>query len=303
MTERFEGIPWSIVSYNAQRCRRAARWAEITTEFRSTAVWAVQGTRERFDHQGHYRRMGKFHTYSWGYGRGQGTNKACGVTLGLHSRPFKQSHVKRVYTFPLAFEGRLGALRIRNRVLDLFLVVVYMPVNPATEHARHVCESVSRQLGILLSSAPARTVPIVGGDFNAHIGRPFQGASSDETLVGPFGPWATEAENFNGAFMRGICMQHRLTWVSTHHSTGPTTMMEPQKAPSILLLSQCVCLLRCRQWLRGLAQGTDCSSSTSVAHGATIGRLDAYCATGLFFVDESSSSDDASDRVLPLEGK
>ena len=97
-------------------------------------------------------------------------------------------------------EGQILSVRVKSPMYDFLLMNAYAPVSTSNTPAdsklnRTFCET----LNPYLAGRPARTTPIMGGDFNAHVGE-----HVDTPSVGRCGG---TAENANGTELRELAEQ------------------------------------------------------------------------------------------------
>jgi len=160
----------------------------------------LQGTRQIYDFGVDRVRVGNHHISSWDCTRQQSCiNRSCGVSIVVHRRLMRSGHVWKVLQVPSRFACRLGGIRIKNAMLDVFVFSVYTPPNPTTWAAEAKAADFWRSLDRVLSELHARCMPILLGDFNAHLGKAdCQHVDAESLSVGRCN--AVE-ENFNGAWM------------------------------------------------------------------------------------------------------
>ena len=82
----------------------------------------------------------------------------CGVAIGIAWRRARPEHVKSMFNPPDALRGRVGAMRVKNSMLDITPIVAYFPAWPA-----NACKTTLRTL-------PLRTMPILVVDLNGRVG-------------------------------------------------------------------------------------------------------------------------------------
>eukprot|EP00439_Symbiodinium_sp_Y106_P073045 s2092_g13.t1 len=117
---------------------RVGRWAQLSSEFQSLDVVALQGlcVKAEADVPCAYFRTSHHHAFQWGYSKGRYTNKSCGVAILLRHQRLRLQWVREVYSPPEQLAGRAGALRIKGRCSDLLVIVGYVPVEPTNASQR-----------------------------------------------------------------------------------------------------------------------------------------------------------------------
>eukprot|EP00972_Heterocapsa_arctica_P076913 11344808-Heterocapsa_arctica.AAC.1 len=125
---------------------------------------------------------------------------ACGVSLALRARLFRERDIRHVYTPPQAIAGRAGGVRARrNGLYDWSIFSLYLPATVRLVEHREAVKAVWRWMSRTLSELPARTTPIILLDANAHVGSRRLLEEGDQEGVGPFG---REVQSWSGGQMR-----------------------------------------------------------------------------------------------------
>ena len=155
----------------------------------------LQGTQRRTEHAVEQYTCGSHVLLEWGC---QASDKAAGVALALRAKVFQQRNIVRVYTPPAAFQGRVGAVRVRRGDCDFCPVVAYVPVEPHTH---------------LLDSLPSRCVPILLLDANGRTG------TVQSAAIGAVQP---QRQNRNGSLLHHLLLHHHMFAVNTFHPAGDT---------------------------------------------------------------------------------
>jgi exonuclease III len=123
-------------------------------------------------------------------------NRKASLSEGLITAVADHCKTLRGHVYPMeAMEGRILGLRIKNTAWDITLINCYAPTEDSDEPFR---TQFWDNLDDLLDRLPARTVPIVGGDFNGHVG--LIGARTGTS--GCIGRCSPEPENQNGKRLR-----------------------------------------------------------------------------------------------------
>ena len=216
-------LPVTCISYNVMSMVQAGRWQDVDREFAQYGIVALQGTRDRLVEACEQHQTEHFRWHRWKYGRGGCSNRACGVAIGLNKKMYSRESVKQVYPVPAKYAGRVGILRIKEKKgLDLLVVTLYLPVEGRSGH----CEDLLRWLEKLLRAAPQRTLPIICGDMNAHIGDggPLTRVEARRSDC-PFqciGPHAIARENGNGALLRTFLERVGYVAANSFYNSDPT---------------------------------------------------------------------------------
>ena len=84
-------------------------------------------------------------------------------------RSFQERNVARFFSPPAPLQGRFGAIRLR-RDLDLCIVSVYMYTEPQKQAQQHRNLHLWAHAQSFVERLPARCVPVVCMDANAHVG-------------------------------------------------------------------------------------------------------------------------------------
>ena len=194
-------LPVTCISYNVMSMVQTGRWQDVDREFAQYGIVALQGTRDRLVEACEQHQTEHFRWHGWKYGRGRCSNRACGVAIGLNKKMYSRECVKQVYPVPAKYAGRVGILRIKEKKgLDLLVVTLYLPVEGRSGH----CEDLLRWLEKLLRAAPQRTLPIICGDMNAHIGMGVHSPEwKREGLTAPFS--ASGRMQLLGRTAMGLC--------------------------------------------------------------------------------------------------
>ena len=160
-----------LVSYNCMSCRLNGRLSDISKAYARTSIICLQGLRLPADKNDAVitKAVGRHVWYIWGFGKGHSTNGHTGVAIGLNKRHFSNKQVIRIYTPPAYMQGRGGALRIRNAVLDVLVLSAYFPTEPKTESARKVTNNVGKWITSVLDTVPGRCVPLLAMDTNCFV--------------------------------------------------------------------------------------------------------------------------------------
>eukprot|EP00969_Alexandrium_andersonii_P369919 15476169-Alexandrium_andersonii.AAC.1 len=111
----------SCAAYNALSMRQSGRYQDVFAEFSRTTFVGLLGTRDRADplERVTVEGAGSHRVYKWPAGKGSCTNACTGCAIGLHKAHVRPSHVRKVWDFPAYLQGRLGAVRVKNSMLDV----------------------------------------------------------------------------------------------------------------------------------------------------------------------------------------
>jgi len=217
-------LRWQAASFNPQSCRQSHRWHDIFHVLRSIHILGLQGTREPPDVKGQsatvLKKVGEHLVYSWP----RGINTHTGVAVGLHTSRFKTKHVRRIFPTPKRFEGRVGVIRVKNKIVDFTPIVVYPP-SATSSSSKQFVQSIWEFVGGIANQLPHRTVPLLLTDSNGQIGLEHIGLDASERgatrseAVGMLNP---SLENFNGLYLRRFLETHHMAAINTFFNTEPT---------------------------------------------------------------------------------
>ncbi|CAE8582344.1 unnamed protein product [Polarella glacialis] len=164
--------------------------------------------------------------YHWGVAKGRFTTKACGVTLALNRRLFGEHCIKRFYHPPPALQGRGGALRVRTRWLDCCFLGGYAPNKPNNYQERQAVDAWFNWIDDVISQLPARCVPVLLADWNAHLG--WEVRTTQPSVSQEVGIEGSARENYNGTQLRSLLQRHHMFAINSFSGwpegsdTGPT---------------------------------------------------------------------------------
>ena len=107
---------------------------------------------------------------SWGWKKTSWSNKSCGITIALGPR--LANGIKKVFVPPVELTGRVGAVRIRNKTVDLTVFVPYLPPRgiQGENYSAQCALAVLRWIEKILQQTPQRSMPIILGDLNDSFG-------------------------------------------------------------------------------------------------------------------------------------
>ncbi|CAE8639505.1 unnamed protein product [Polarella glacialis] len=165
--------------------------------------------------------LGQYAAWHWGYGVGAHTNRATGVSILLRKKTFPPQWVSEVFSPPESLQGRAGGLRLKHKTIDITAFTLYAPNEPRTQAERRHTEAFYSWLYATVAGLPARTLVLLFGDMNGHVG-----SFSDEKgdFSGAIGKYQPQAENFNGAMMRKFlaCLGLQAENTKRQTAAGPT---------------------------------------------------------------------------------
>ena len=107
-----------------------------------------------------------------GYDRGAYTNRSAGVTIVFNQKLYKDYHIQRIWSPPKAAAGRGGAIRLVSGRFDVLAMGLYLaPFSKCTSAMmiNKTKDAVLRWAASILSSIPARCLPIVCMDGNSKM--------------------------------------------------------------------------------------------------------------------------------------
>ena len=109
--------------------------------------------------------------------------------------------------------------------MDLTIIVIYLPPDNSTAVANDATAKVLEWAEVLVQRAPARTIPILMGDMNAHVG--WTWTEGDQHLepacVEAVGEVDRQRENFNGAALTRMATRQALSLINTFHASSGAT--------------------------------------------------------------------------------
>ncbi|CAE8722639.1 unnamed protein product, partial [Polarella glacialis] len=221
----------TLFSYN---CFAATTWDRVTQILRELRgdVVMLQGTQHKQlgTNLVHTRSTEYLHAVEqidygthiglhWGWGKGNYTNRACGVCTLLEKERLPTSSILKLYSPPQSLQGRAGAVRIRRASIDICLVNAYFPCEPQSAEELKAVTALSDWIHHLLTELPARTIVILATDANGHTGN-----TSDFQKGCAIGPEEPQIENNNGYHFRTLLDHFQLYAPSTYNraAAGPT---------------------------------------------------------------------------------
>jgi hypothetical protein len=167
-------------------------------------------------------------------------NASCGIALILQRRYYSKQFIKDVFlpTDPLLL-GRVAAIRLKRAgVYDTTFVNAYMPLT-YNQTGRDAYLAILHWLSELLQQLPARTLPILCADFNAHLGLP---ALCFQIQVFAAYPYHRQ-DNWAGTQFRRFLLENQLfvtntssprcscpTWFGAHSATQVDFICIPYSA-------------------------------------------------------------------------
>ena len=135
-----------IVSFNCCSLIHSGRTLELHDELGRSHVriLGLQGT--RLPHHGDVpvlvSSVGGYRFFSWGFGRGKFTNRACGVSISVVT---EVAHgVVAVYSPPPCIQGRAGAIRIKDSFSDVVIINLYL--DPKANVGNGVAKQANKQV-------------------------------------------------------------------------------------------------------------------------------------------------------------
>ena len=205
---------WSAVSYNPLSIKQPERLAHIIREFQWHSVIALQGTARGTDLECEQYSVGTHMVFEWGK---RSQDKAAGVLLAIRRKLFTPRNVVRVFLPPKAYQGRVGAVRLKRGDIDICPITVYIPVEPHTQHAKSYNERLWTWISDFISKLPGRCIPLLLMDANGRLG-----SIADDAV----GDADAQRENFNGRLMRATLGAQHMFAVNTFHAAGNTFLPE-----------------------------------------------------------------------------
>ena len=129
---------------------------------------------------------------------------SAGVSVGLNTRVFNKSDVRRVYNLPAEDKGRIGAVSLVRGDLDLLVVVAHMWPEPCCVSDRERNRRLWLHLDHIIGNTPGRSIPLFLLDANGHTGL---------QMVQPkvwhaIGPHTPQRDNFNCGQLRLVLGMH-----------------------------------------------------------------------------------------------
>ena len=114
-------------------------------------------------------RMGKYRVFEFGYSGAVFTNSSAGVAIAVDTTIFPDACFRNAFAAPADIQGRGGAVLYRTRTRHVLFCAVYCPPG-LSETQQTASIRVHKWLRETVCSRGPRVTPIVGGDFNAHVG-------------------------------------------------------------------------------------------------------------------------------------
>ncbi|CAE8639588.1 unnamed protein product [Polarella glacialis] len=139
---------------------------------------------------------------------------------------FGEHAVKQFYNPPPILQGRGGAIRVRTRWLDYCFLAGYAPNRPTNYRERQAVDTWYNWIDEVLAKLPARCVPVLLADWNAHLEWKVKEALPIATAE--IGIEGSARENYNGTQLRSLLQRHHLFAVNTFSGwpngsdTGPS---------------------------------------------------------------------------------
>ena len=147
-------------------------------------------------------------------------------SIGLNTRVFNKSNVRRVDNAHVEHKRRMGAVRLVRGDVDLLVVMTHVWPQPSCVTDRRLW----LYLDNIISNAPGRSIPLLLLDANGHTGlqmvqpKVWRPVSTD--AIGPRFP---QRENFNGGQLRLLSEKQIMTAINTDERfcCGPTYFGPP----------------------------------------------------------------------------
>lgn len=213
----------SLCVYNPQKL--ADEHSNIYQALGNPHVLRLTGTMRRFDGINHVTKSSDENSLQLHWGAPaktrKFTNQHTGVGISLSKRWFRAEDIKKIYSAPEELQGRGGAVRIVNKGnFDVTPIVTYWP--PSPPGLPDECPEIDKivdWVDWIISTLPARTMPILLMDSNGHLGPTKLGGKFEPPQgVGTFG--AHNKLNYGGRALLELVERHHLGIVNTHTPNG-----------------------------------------------------------------------------------
>ena len=162
----------SAVFYNSLSEKTSCRTSDILDFFKNKAFVLRAGTRKRqpiAQLECNVSKCAGFWDFNFGYNNFG--NSHSGVAIAVNRRFFgKQDCLYAKWPDNPKLQGRAGLLRIRTKVVDLALLVVYLPPSSGNPESLRVVRELVEVVRGWVRELPARTFPLLGLDATAHLG-------------------------------------------------------------------------------------------------------------------------------------
>mmetsp|Transcript_28610 Transcript_28610/g.62243 ORF Transcript_28610/g.62243 Transcript_28610/m.62243 type:complete len:432 (-) Transcript_28610:274-1569(-) len=219
---------WRFLSYNCQSLVASGRLLDIDAALQTCDLVCLQGTRlPAGASECEVRSSPHFFWHFWGYDKSKvGSNSACGIGIGLNRRTFKPHMVRAVLGGPPSAPGHAAGLRLKHPLADFLVLCQYWP--PYDPHRAgasqrdRVVSSLCRWATKQLAAAPARTLPIIMLDANAHVGLQPPLPHPSEMGAAAVGPFAYPIDHGQGLALRELAHHQDLALATTWFYSDPT---------------------------------------------------------------------------------
>jgi hypothetical protein len=165
-----------IVVYNPLSAKAPWRLLQIAVTLAADVVLVPGTTCRTIDSQPHTwaRLNDDYWVTHFGWAPGGLTNKSAGCAIIISCKLFSTRDVARVFLPPTALLGRGGGLRLGTSCFDMTIVCIYAPPRGTTKKQQAISDKAGVQINKwaqdLATTAPARSLMLIGGDFNAGFG-------------------------------------------------------------------------------------------------------------------------------------
>lgn len=223
--------------------------------------------------------------FIYNFGIAPRSKSHAGVAIALDEKAYPRHHVSDVWApIDLLTRGRWGAVRVKGNNFDIVFLAIYLPPSFAEKQNKHIFNSTLKEVSEFLSRLPSRSVPIVGGDFNARLGiqKNLDGTWSPTQSL-PVGSHARERETPAGAEVRKFLDMHKLAALNSHFNAGATyfSPSSPWESSIDFLLGPWELIESCRvKWSRVFRKEGDMLQSIRCRHRADH-RPSSLCSTSL----------------------
>ena len=202
----------------------------MSNAFHFAQIIFVQGHQCRYATPVVQKRVRQFVLLIWSAG-----DSATGVAIYLDRQYFPARGIHTLFTSSKDLAGRLGGIRWKGSRVDLTLINVYAVANLTTEARRQKSKRVWSAANAWLNKVQTRSIPVVAGGMNAHVGfaENWAGEAGAQLDLDPtVGPCQPALENANAKQMIPIFRDHELSLVNTYVDTDPTFYSNDGKTTS-----------------------------------------------------------------------
>lgn len=207
-----------LSTYNTLTVGAVGSWPYVLDQFRAPHTVGLTGTpiATQIDVE-----QGQMRGFCVPGGASPKVSRTTAKVLSCFSiRPFfSPRYVHTMYTPPDGLRGRIGMVRMHSKWYEVAFIVVCTLVEPRGSAAPQHTDAVWSELHRIVAHLPARCVPWLLMDANAHIGK---SEGADLLPNGHVGPCEAVEMNTNGTCMHTFFQAAHLAATNIVFRTGPT---------------------------------------------------------------------------------